>query len=548
MSLEDSETTCLIPRADASPCERRPKRSCWQLTTNSTIMLGRELCYGLEAALVVPHLLTRGMPTNMYSLVFLIPPMFGFLLQPVMGSTSDRCRSPLGRRRPFILTLDVTIMFGLILFLNDDNVVKGVFQLQAGSQSATVVRLVVATVGAVLFMFAADSIEGPVRAYLLDTCNAEDQRKGLDLQAAFAGIGGVLGYMSGAVDWKKLGVRPGSEDLVRFGICFSLFVVCAILNLLSIPEKPLARPGPSEKKAKDTDKDTNVRVLTISTEDRVGDQQDTWEQAGGNRIDHSTVGQSQENDTPADVPKGVEKSVSISFTTFFKSIVKMPGQLARLCLTQLIAWLGFMAIMLFFTDFMGRRVYGGVPEAAAGSEARRRYEAGVQMGCWGLTINAAACAFISGLADLHLGRLGLRTVYMGGTLLFAVGMAGMVLLVELTDEGWPFYCLRNYRYRRFWAAGMGVDCALLTTQIQLSRVIIGAVMGPIVNAAGTLTVVVIMAGGLAFCTKADKGLSILPKPGCHGSVQGTRVCAAESPYSAQITKFSSDSVQTAYAM
>ncbi|XP_066279757.1 membrane-associated transporter protein-like isoform X1 [Branchiostoma lanceolatum] len=474
MSSEDTETTRLIPRPAASASDRRPKRTCCQLMANSSIMLGRELCYGVEAALVVPHLLTRGMPANMYSLVFLIPPMFGFLLQPLLGSTSDRCRSPLGRRRPFILTLAVTIMVGLVLFLNDDNVVKVLFPADVHSRSANVVRLVIGTVGAVLFMFGADSIEGPVRAYLLDTCNTEDQRKGLDLQAVFAGLGGVLGYLSGAVNWRKLGVRPGSEDLVRFGMCFSLFVICAVLNLFSIPEKPFVRPGSSKNKVEYTNRDTKgcvltisteepparqsssenkeeysnrdtkVRVLTISTEDRMGARQNGLEQTTGNRTNHLTqvkLRQSQENDTPEYVLTALEKSVSITPATFFKSIVKMPGRLARLCLTQLISWLGFMAIMLFFTDFMGRRVYGGAPQAAAGSEARRRYEAGVEMGCWGLTINAAACALISGLADFFLRRLSLRTVYMGGALFFALGMVGMVVLVELTTASWPLLLL-----------------------------------------------------------------------------------------------------------
>ncbi|XP_035694839.1 membrane-associated transporter protein-like [Branchiostoma floridae] len=394
--------------------------------------------------------------------------------------------------------------------------------------------------------------------------------------------------MSGAVDWRKLGVRPGSEDLVRFGICFSIFVLCAVLNLFSIPEQPLRRSSSFENEVEDTNKDTTVRVLavsyeepldrpcssgnkgkygsfgngvedtnkdtlvrvltisyepplerlsasenkvlTVSTKDRPSDQQNGLEQGFGNRTNHSTQAtlcQSEDKDTAGYVPSALEKSVSISIPTFCTSIVRMPGSLARLCLTQLLAWLGFMAIMLFFTDFMGRRVYGGHPQAAAGSEARRRYEEGVEMGCWGLTINAAACTVISGVADFSLRRLGLRTIYMCETLLFGVSMAGMVALVELTSEGWPFLLLcpamglmystlsivpyrllsqyhRNEQYitsgpdssgRR----GMGVDCALLTAQIQLSRVIIGAVMGPVVNAAGTLTVTVIMAAGLAFC-------------------------------------------------
>lgn len=48
--------------------------------------------------------------------------------------------------------------------------------------------------------------------------------------------------------------------------------------------------------------------------------------------------------------------------------------------------------MLFFTDFVGQEVYGGDPQAPPNSPRYEAYKRGVEMGSWGMTINAAASA------------------------------------------------------------------------------------------------------------------------------------------------------------
>lgn len=102
-----------------------PKRSRGRLIMHGTVMFGREFCYAVEAAFVTPVLLSVGLPKRLYSLVWLISPILGFILQPVIGSASDYCRSPWGRRRPYILLLGIMMLVGLTLFLNGDAVTSG---------------------------------------------------------------------------------------------------------------------------------------------------------------------------------------------------------------------------------------------------------------------------------------------------------------------------------------------------------------------------------------------------------------------------------------
>lgn len=101
------------------------RRSRGRLILHALVMFGREFCYAVEAAFVTPVLLSVGLPRSMYSLVWLISPILGFLLQPIIGSASDYCRSPWGRRRPYILALGILMLVGITLFLNGDAVISG---------------------------------------------------------------------------------------------------------------------------------------------------------------------------------------------------------------------------------------------------------------------------------------------------------------------------------------------------------------------------------------------------------------------------------------
>lgn len=92
---------------------------------HSMAMFGREFCYAVEAAYVTPVLLSVGLPKSLYSMVWLLSPILGFLLQPVVGSASDHCRARWGRRRPYILTLGIMMLLGMTLYLNGDAVVSG---------------------------------------------------------------------------------------------------------------------------------------------------------------------------------------------------------------------------------------------------------------------------------------------------------------------------------------------------------------------------------------------------------------------------------------
>ncbi|NXI74309.1 S45A2 protein, partial [Anseranas semipalmata] len=214
------------------------KRATGRLVMHSMAMFGREFCYAVEAAFVTPVLLSVGLPKNLYSLVWLISPILGFVLQPVVGSASDHCTCSWGRRRPYILGLGIIMLVGMALYLNGDEMTSAFI---GGRDEQQTWAIVITMLGVVLFDFAADFIDGPIKAYLFDVCSHQDKEKGLHYHALFTGLGGALGYLTGAVDWGQtaLGYSLASEFQVIFLLSALVFLICLTVHLRSIPEVPL---------------------------------------------------------------------------------------------------------------------------------------------------------------------------------------------------------------------------------------------------------------------------------------------------------------------
>ncbi|XP_030637439.1 solute carrier family 45 member 4 isoform X2 [Chanos chanos] len=202
---------------------------------NGAVMFGREFCYAMETALVTPVLLQIGLPEQYYSLTWFLSPILGLILTPLIGSASDRCTLKWGRRRPFILGLCVGVLIGVALFLNGSLIGLAVGDVP-GSQP---IGIVLTVLGVVILDFCADASEGPIRAYLLDVADTEEQDMALNIHAFSAGLGGAVGYMLGGLDWANtfLGRAFGSQEQVLFFFAAVIFIVSVILHLFSIKER-----------------------------------------------------------------------------------------------------------------------------------------------------------------------------------------------------------------------------------------------------------------------------------------------------------------------
>ncbi|KAM9734823.1 membrane-associated transporter protein [Menidia menidia] len=511
-----------------------PRRPRGRLVLHSLVMFGREFCYAVEAAFVTPVLLSVGLPRSLYSLVWLISPVLGFLLQPVIGSASDFCRSPWGRRRPYILALGVLMLLGISMFLNGDAVVS---ELVSERSARSLWAIVVVMFGVVLFDFAADFIDGPIKAYLFDVCSHQDKERGLHYHALFTGLGGACGYLVGAMDWghSALGRVLGSEYQVIYFFSALTWGFFLTVHLFSIPETPLDRDPSSA----DPSASSALRLLgshgngygALGKEPIVADLRPRSFSALSERPrsvsvlaerprSFSALGEANSVTSSAKQPNKEQKRMT--FRSLMKAIINMPNHYRCLCISHLLGWAAFLCNMLFFTDFMGQIVYRGNPYADHNSTAYATYERGVEVGCWGLCINAVSSALYSYVQRFLLPYIGLKGLYFMGYFVFGMGtsliglfpnvIATLVLcsvfgVMSSTLYTIPFNLIAEYQRveeeqlklcgsgQR--SRGTGMDCAALTCMVQLAQILVGAGLGALVNAAGSVIVVVLSASTMS---------------------------------------------------
>ncbi|NXO09191.1 S45A2 protein, partial [Oriolus oriolus] len=479
------------------------KRAVGRLIMHSMAMFGREFCYAVEAAFVTPVLLSVGLPKNLYSLVWLISPILGFVLQPVVGSASDHCTCSWGRRRPFILGLGIIMLLGMALYLNGDVMISAFIDERDEQRTWAIV---ITMLGVVLFDFAADFIDGPIKAYLFDVCSHQDKEKGLHYHALFTGLGGALGYLTGAMDWGQttLGYTLASEFQVIFFFAALVFVICLTVHLCSIPEVPLRYENEEAK------------FLLEVTEPH---QYNSIEEEIKNGYLKSTCAEIKAAAKPGKcvVVSRTEEKRQMTLKSLLKTLLSMPSHYRYLCVSHLFGWMAFLSNMLFFTDFMGQVVYHGNPYAPHNSTLYLTYKTGVEMGCWGLCINAISSSVYSYLQKVLLPYIGLKGLYFIGYLLFGLGtgliglfpniystlvLCSLFGVMSSTLYTVPFHLIAEYHreeetlklqegeqageHRR----GKGIDCAALTCMVQLAQIILGVGLGLLVSVAGSAVTVI----------------------------------------------------------
>ncbi|KAM5137147.1 solute carrier family 45 member 4 [Callospermophilus lateralis] len=202
---------------------------------HGAVMFGREFCYAMETALVTPVLLQIGLPEQYYSLTWFLSPVLGLLFTPLIGSASDRCTLSWGRRRPFILALCVGVLVGVALFLNGSAIGLALGDVPTRQP----IGIVLTVLGVVVLDFSADATEGPIRAYLLDVVDSEEQDMALNIHAFSAGLGGAIGYVLGGLDWTQtfLGSWFRTQNQVLFFFAAIVFTVSVALHVFSIEEE-----------------------------------------------------------------------------------------------------------------------------------------------------------------------------------------------------------------------------------------------------------------------------------------------------------------------
>ena len=106
----------------------KPDLSFWKLWNLSFGFFGVQIAYALQSANVSRIFTTIGADPHDLSYFWILPPLMGLLVQPIVGMMSDRTWNRFGRRLPYLI-FGATIAVIVMCRLGN----AGSFQLSVGS-------------------------------------------------------------------------------------------------------------------------------------------------------------------------------------------------------------------------------------------------------------------------------------------------------------------------------------------------------------------------------------------------------------------------------
>src|SRR5215218_3064330 len=180
----------------------KPKLSIAQIFTMSFGFLGIQFGFALQNGNTSRILRSFGADVDQLPMFWIVAPLVGMIVQPIIGHYSDRTWNRIGRRKPYFLTGAILSSLALIFLPN------------SGSLSSVVPALWIGA-GMVMVMDASFNIAmEPFRALVADNLPDSQRTMGFSIQTFLIGCGAVVGsYLPGVLAFLGVSMNTASNDV-----------------------------------------------------------------------------------------------------------------------------------------------------------------------------------------------------------------------------------------------------------------------------------------------------------------------------------------------
>jgi len=239
--------------------------SFWQMFNLSFGFFGVQIAYALQSANISRIFATLGADPHQLSFFWILPPLMGMIVQPLVGKYSDRTWCRLGRRKPYLLAGALVAVLVMLLLPN------------AGSLNFST-RLFLGINGAMWFglfslIFLDTSINvamQPFKMMVGDLVNEEQKTTAYSIQSFLCNAGSLFGYLFpifftwiGICNTAPEGVVPPSVRW-SFYCGAALLILCVIYTFATVKEmnpKEYAEFHGIAEKSADAPKEGIVKLL-----------------------------------------------------------------------------------------------------------------------------------------------------------------------------------------------------------------------------------------------------------------------------------------------
>ncbi|KAI0567601.1 MFS transporter [Gracilaria domingensis] len=341
-------------------------------------------------------------------LVWIMGPLSGLIVAPIVGVLSDRCTSSFGRRRPFILGGALFCILGMNVFANASAITFGFLPAAR----------VVAVLAFGVLDFATNAIMFPSRALFGDLLPADQQHPVQSAAAVVASMAEICGgiYLS---SWKD----PVTNISRIFAVASVLLIATCSISLMVCKETPIevanhvvaeasslhdieegridtsaalveeSTRASNTRNEYDSNEDSDIRIA--EHEERRGDtktqgvasdapeEHEHFEDAGESMLSEENSQRNQRNVVNDDL-QSRELPKQSSFwptlrSTIAATVRQFPRPLIKVGIVYGLAWFMWFASLPYYSQWLGVDVLQGDPNAEPSSPAALRYEHGVSV-------------------------------------------------------------------------------------------------------------------------------------------------------------------------
>ena len=211
--------------------KQKPDLSFWKLWNLSFGFFGVQIAYALQSANISRIFATLGADPHNLSYFWILPPLMGILVQPIVGTLSDKTWCRFGRRIPYLFVGATIAVLVMCLLPN------------AGSLGLTVSGAML--FGLIALMFLDTSINmamQPFKMLVGDMVNEEQKKTAYSIQSFLCNAGSVMGYVFpflftwiGISNTAPEGVVPDSV-IWSFYIGAAILILCVIYTTMKVKE------------------------------------------------------------------------------------------------------------------------------------------------------------------------------------------------------------------------------------------------------------------------------------------------------------------------
>ena len=200
-----------------------------QLFNLSFGFFGVQIAYALQSANISRIFATLGADPHTLSFFWILPPLMGMIVQPLVGKYSDKTWNRLGRRKPYLLVGALIAVAVMLLLPN-----AGDFTF---AQSAFLGLNAAMWFGLFSLMFLDTSINiamQPFKMMVGDMVNEEQKGTAYAIQSALCNAGSVVGYLF-PIFFTWIGIaNTAPEGVIPDSVKWSFYAGAAILILCSL--------------------------------------------------------------------------------------------------------------------------------------------------------------------------------------------------------------------------------------------------------------------------------------------------------------------------